>query len=89
MRLTLLSPQRFAAAARVAELIQLKLLNLLTYQHRLEEAVAQANSHLQFFARPPVLLAPASQAAHLGYMVRQLQVRLHGRVAGCGRGGLV
>jgi hypothetical protein len=37
----------------VAELVQLKLLMLLTYQKRLEEAVAQAGAHLQLFTRPP------------------------------------
>jgi hypothetical protein len=37
----------------VAELVQLKLLMLLTYQKRLEEAVAQATAHLQLFTRPP------------------------------------
>lgn len=45
--------QRFAQAARLAELLQLKLVILLAYRDRLEEAVAQANSHIQFFSRPP------------------------------------
>lgn len=40
-------------AARVAELLQLKLIILLTYRERLEEAVAQANAHLRLYMRPP------------------------------------
>ncbi len=48
-----LSLQHYAQAARVAELLQLKVIILLAYRERLEEAVAQANAHIQFFTRPP------------------------------------
>ncbi len=47
------APPLTAQAARVAELLQLKLVILLTYRDRLEEAVAQANAHLRLYMRPP------------------------------------
>jgi len=45
--------QIYVQAARLAELLQLKLLMLLTVQERLDEAVAQASTHLTLFSVSP------------------------------------
>ncbi|KXZ44984.1 hypothetical protein GPECTOR_60g763 [Gonium pectorale] len=67
-------PQRWTEVCAVAELVHLKLIMLAVHQGRLEDAVAQVRAHLAYFGKPPGMLAPASQASHLGYLVRQHQV---------------
>lgn len=51
---TLTHPRmRISAHSQVCELIHFKLMMLLFHQQRLEEAVAQNDSHLTYFATPP------------------------------------
>ncbi|KAF5832199.1 hypothetical protein DUNSADRAFT_11983 [Dunaliella salina] len=68
------SPQMYVQAARLAELLQLKLLMLLTVQERLDEAAAQAATHISLFAAPPGVLGAALDALQLSFLSRQLRV---------------